>query len=260
MPAEASGQTAAPADTSAEQDVSQEQQEQTKPEKTAEQREIARLQRRIGNLTRAKYELLAQVGQGRDVSVTQGTPQGQTAPTQADDEPVSLSRAELQKLIDEQARKLAPTISEANAEIERRSKTVETLAKSWGQEKFDTFANELDEVFGGLADAKGRPKPATDAIFESDSPRELIEYLTDPENAAEAEALARMSPVQAGRAVARLETRLSAKKADEAPQPSKAPRPIEPEARGRGNSNSAPNPTDTKAWIRWANEQERKTR
>lgn len=256
-PAAAGGQEVAQPETQTEgqqQEGEKPEGEQPKKEKTPEEREIARLRRRVDSLTRRYY----QATQGQQVVKTQDAPREQTAPAQADDEPVQLSRAELQKLVEEQARKLAPTISQQQAEIERRSKTVETLAQSWGQEKFDALATELDEAFGGLADSQGRPKPATDAIFESDSPRELIEYLADPDNASEAEALARMSPIQAGRAVARLETKLAAQKAEAQPKPSNAPRPIEPESRGRGNTNTAPDPSDTKAWMKWANEQERK--
>lgn len=233
--------------------------EQPKKEKTPEEREIARLRRRVDNLTRTKYELASRLGERPDVASTRQPGESQTANQPAEDEPVKLSRRELQELIDKRAKELAPTITEANAVIERRRETVEKLAKTWGQEKFDALAADLDDAFGGLADQQGRPKAATDAIFEADSPQALIEYLADPENAAEAQSIARMSPVQAGRAIARLEARLSAKAAEDKPKPSNAPRPLENE-RARGSVNTAPDPSDTKAWMKWANEQERKTR
>lgn len=233
--------------------------EQAKKEKTPEEREIARLRRRVDNLTRTKYELASRLGERTDVASTRQPNEPQTAQQPAEDEPVQLSRRELRDLIDQRAKELAPTITEANAVIERRQGVVEKLAKTWGQEKFDALAADLDDAFGGLADQHGRPKAATDAIFEADSPQALIEYLADPENAAEAQSIARMSPVQAGRAIARLEAKLSDQAAQDKPKPSNAPRPLENE-RARGSVNTAPDPSDTKAWMKWANEQERKTR
>jgi hypothetical protein len=158
-------------------------------------------------------------------------------------------------MVNERAAKIAPTIKQQQAEIEHRQGIVNSLAKEWGQDKFDAHASELDEAFGGLADASGKPKPATDAIFESEMPKALIEYLTDPDNADEAEALGRMSATQAGRTIAKIEAKLSTKKAEAKPQPSNAPTPIEG-ARGGGKTNGMPDPANTKAYIAWANKQE----
>lgn len=219
--------------------------EAPKKEKTPEQREIDRLRRRVDNLTRQKYELRA--------AVPQTQPQPQTPAN--DDEPVSLSRAELKQLIEEQAKQLAPTISEQQAEIERRQGLVQSLAKSWGQEEFDAKASELDDAFGGLTDRSGKPKPATDAIFEADDPKAVIEYLTDPENIDDAERIAGLSAIRAGREIARIEAKLEAAKANAKPKPSAAAKPLEA-VRGGGVPNGMPNPADTKAYIKWANEQE----
>lgn len=228
---------------------------EAKPEKTPEQREIDRMRRKIDRLVRQREELRARVPNPQDLRApaigdTNRQPQD-------DSEPVSLSRADLQRLVKEEAAKLAPTIKQQEAEIEHRQTVIQSLAKTWGQEKFDTLAADLDDSFGGLADASGRPKPATEAIFEADDPAALIEFLADPDNADRAEAIGRMNPLQAGRAIAKLETELAAKKAESKPQPSKAPRPVEA-LRGGGTSNTAPDPADTKAWMKWANEQERK--
>jgi hypothetical protein len=223
---------------------------EAKKEKTPEQREIERLRRRVDTKTRQLYEARAQAQ----------APQNQHQSSQeGDDEPVTLTRAELQRQIEEQAQKLAPSMSEQRAEVERRQGIVASLAKEWGAEKFDTLASELDDVFGGLADRSGRPKPATDAIFHADNPKEVIEYLTDPDNADEADRLSRMPAVQAGRAIARLEDKLAAAKSKDKPKPSNAPAPIEP-ARGGGVPNGMPDPSNTKAYIAWANAQERAQR
>jgi hypothetical protein len=224
---------------------------EAKKEKTPEQREIDRLRRRVDNLTRQKYELRA--------AAPAAAPQ-QQQPSQADDdEPVTLTRAELQQRIAEQAKQLAPTMREQQAEVERRHAVVTSLAKEWGPEKFDTLSAELDEAFGGLADRSGMPKPATDAIFQADNPKDVIEYLTDPDNADEADRISKMPALQAGRAIARLEDKLAGAKAKSAPKPSNAPQPLEP-ARGGGVPNGMPDPSNTKAYIAWANAQDRAQR
>lgn len=205
-----------------------------KKERTPEEREMIRLRRANERLLRQRAELRAKFEQiAPQVESTRNRGDDTKPASQSDNEPLQLSRAELQELIRKEAEKLAPTISQQKAEIERRSAVVTQLAKEWGQEKFDAFAQELDDAFGGLADSNGRPKPAADAIFESENPRALIEYLADPDNADEAEALGRMGAVQAGRAIARLEAKLEARKAEAKPQPSKAAAPLEP-IRGQG--------------------------
>lgn len=227
---------------------SEEKPEEPKKEKTPEEREIARLRRRVDNLTRRMYESRAEP--------LQRGPEGATnQESQADSESLSLSRADLARLVEERAAQLAPTIKAQTDVIEHRKTVVEGLAEKWGQEKFDAYASDLDDALGGLQDRSGKPKPATDAILESDSPAELIEYLADPEHAAEAKAIAGMSPIQAGRAVAKLEAKIAEAKANAKPKPSKAPAPIEP-VRGGGTINSMPHPSDTKAWIAEMNRRE----
>lgn len=223
---------------------------EAKKEKSPEEREIARLRRRVDNLTRRTYELKA--------SAPAAAPQ-QQANQADDDEPVTLTRAEMQKHIAEQAKQLAPSMREQHAEIERRQGVVESLAKDWGQEKFDTLASELDEAFGGLTDRSGTPKAATDAIFHADDVKAVIEYLTDPDNADEADRISKMTAVQAGRAIAKLEGKLETEKSKAKPKPSNAPQPLEP-ARGGGVPNGMPDPSNTKAYIAWANAQERAQR
>lgn len=198
--------------------------EAPKKERTPEEREIQRLRRRVDTLTKRLYQ-----GQNQPTPL-QNEKKADTSETeQSDSEPLSLSRKELQELIEKRARELAPEVQQQESEIEHRRGVVKKLAKDWGQEKFDAYASDLDDAFGGLA-VNGRPRPATDAIFEADNPRALIEYLADPENAVEAESLSRMSAVQAGRAITQLEQKLNNK-----PKPSKVPPPIE-EVRGQGTT------------------------
>jgi hypothetical protein len=229
-----------------------EQKEPAKKEKTPEQREIDRLRRRVDNLTRRRYELEAAIPQ-------RGAQQAEKDTQGSDDEPVTLSRAEIDRMVAERAERLAPAITEQRAVIEHRQGVVKALAKEWGQEEFDAKASELDDVFGGLADRSGKPKPATDAIFDADDPKAVIEYLTDPDNADEADRIARLPATLAGRAIAKLEAKLEAKAKEAKPRPSSAARPIEA-VKGGGVPSGMPDPSNTKAYIAWANAQERAAR
>jgi len=201
--------------------------EAAKPEKTPEQREIERLRRGIDRRTRQLAEARAQA------QLTQrqiGDTNGQSAD---DSQPLSLTRAELAQLVKAEALKLAPTVAEQRTEVQRRQGVIESLAKTWGQQKFDEIASDLDEVFGGLQDASGTPKPAIEAVFEADDPVKVIEWLADPENADEAERISKLSAVRAGREIAKLETKLKADADKLKPRVSKAPAPLEP-VRGAG--------------------------
>jgi hypothetical protein len=239
-------QTAAPVEeTKAEGEQTEQTEEPKKPEKTPEQRELDRARRKIDRLVRQREELRA-VLQQRPVSDTNHTEQD-------DGESLTLSKAELQRVIKAEAEKLAPTMQAQKAEIEHRQKVVQTLAKSWGQEKFDQIASDLDDAFGGLADQRGAPKPATDAIFEADDPKALVEYLSDPEHAEEAANIARMNAISAGRAIGKIEAKLAAMKAESKPQRSSAAAPLSA-VRGAGTVNTAA-PTDVKAYMAWANKQ-----
>lgn len=245
-----------------------------KPEKTDAERERDRLRKAIDRRTRREAEakaeaagakaeaaqLRAEVERLRATGSRQGDLRdGESRTTVAqDDEPLTLSRAELEKLVKGEAQRLAPTLTQQQAEIEHRTKVVEGLAKSLGQERFDELASDLDEALGGLQ-RDGKATPATEAIFAADDPQAVIKYLADPDNADEAEAIGRMDPVRAGRAIARLENKLEQSKAATKPQRSNAPEPVEP-GKGGGAINSMPDPSNVKAWMKWANEEERRAR
>jgi len=193
-----------------------------KPEKTPEQREIERLRRGIDRRTRQLSEARAQL------DLTKPKNDANYQASADDSEPLSLTKAQLAELVKAEAHKLAPTLREQAAETERRQSVVQSLAKTWGQERFDALANDLDEAFGGLSDASGRPKPAIEAVFEADEPSKVIEWLADPDNFDEAERISRLSAVQAGKAIAKLESRIAADSDKDKPKPSKAPAPLEP--------------------------------
>jgi len=191
--------------------------EPAKKEKTPEERERARMQRRIDNLTKKYHATNAELEQYR----LRNTEKPATKAAY-NEESLTLTRAELQQMIEKEAKTLAPTIKAQQAVAEQRQSILKSIEKDWGAEKFNSVAEELDSAFGGLA-VNGVPRPATDAIFESENPKAVIEYLADPDNADEAEKMAAMNPVQAGRAIAKLEAKLAVAK----PVVSKAAKPIE---------------------------------
>ena len=194
--------------------------EEEKPQKTFEQKELERARRRINTLTRRLYE--------REASVN-AQPQ-QNGYDADNDEPITLTRAELQQRIQEEARRAAPTLAKQEAVVQHRQAVIAALDKDLGTERFNEVAADLDEALGGLADRNGQPKPVADAIFESEHPRQLIEYLADPDHEEEARAIGRMNAAQAARAIVKIEAKLADK-----PQPSKAAEPLAPvKAAGSG--------------------------
>ena len=216
------------------------QEEQPRKEKSPEERENARLRRRVDTLTRQKYEL-----QSRPLREPDN--HGDNRQHQADSDTLSLSRAELNQLVEQQARKLAPTISKQDAEIEHRSVSVKGLVKELGAERFQELTDDLASVFDGNKQL---------AILETDNPRALLEYLTDPENAAEADRIAGMSDFRAGRALLGIETKIMAEAAKAKPVPSKASAPLEPLRSEAAAPNGMPNPANTSAYIAWANKRD----
>lgn len=218
---------------------------EARPEKTPEQREIDRLRRGIDRRTKQLAEARAQIGLTRQPIADNNQ---QTAD---DSESLSLTRAELAKYVNAEALKLAPTLSKQALEVEQQSKIVKSLQASvGGQEKFIEMTNELAEVFDGSKQL---------AVLDADDPAALLKYLTDPENADEAEEIGRLSDIAAGKRLARIEAKLAALPKTPAKQVSKAPAPLE-EIRGMGTAQNPPDPSNEKAWRQWRNEQERKGR
>lgn len=261
---EASGQPEAvqlaDADSSVTPEVQEGDADKGKPEKTPEERERQRMQRGIDRRTRQLAEERAArqaLERQLDDLTNKDQQRNNYTSSQGDSEPLTLTREQLAEMVKAEAQKLAPSLNEQNATVDKRKSVVQSLATTWGQERFDELSSDLDDAFGGLTDSSGRPKPAIEAVFDADRPADLIEYLADPDHSDEAEAIARMNPVQAGKAIARLEDKIQAAKAKGKPQPSKQPPPLE-SVRGQGGVSNGPDPSNTKAWIAWRNEQERK--
>lgn len=229
-----------------------------KPEKTEAERERARMQRGIDRKTRQAATARAEADfYKQELTKLQS---GVNYQPQVDDsEPLSLTRSQVNEMVKAEAAKLAPTLQSEVAERQRREGIINSVSKSLGKEKFDIVASDLNEAFGGddqvngLIDRNGELKPAVEAIFESDNPAKVIEWLANPDNIEEAERIAGLSAIQAGRAIERLEAKLKTA----LPKVSNAPLPLD-SVRSQGANTSSPDPANTKAWIKWANEQERK--
>lgn len=219
-----------------------------KPQKTPEQLEINRLRKATARLTRQREEARAKLAYM----------QQQVPTTQTDDgETLSLTRAQLAELVNQQAEQLAPTIQKQQAQVEQREAVLQGLLKSVGKEGYDEITGNLEDAFNGFTDNQGNMKPCLDAVFYAEKPQAVMKYLADPDNFEEAEAIASMNAIQAGRAIARLEFKLEEARKNAKPKPSNASKPLEA-VKGGGTIKGMPDPSDTKAYIAWANEQDRR--
>lgn len=226
--------------------------EGTAPEATEEAPKTA-AELRVEELEREKKRLQRGIDRKtRQLSDERARAEYRTQEKVDDNETVTLTRAEIQRMVNDEAVKLAPTMKDEYVETERRTAVVDSLAKVWGQEKFNDISSDLEDSFNGLT-ANGAIKPSVEAIFESENPQAVIEYFADPKNIDEAEAFSKLSAARAGREIVKLEQKLAAKPK---PQVSKAPAPLEA-IKGAGTTANSPDPADTKAWIKWRNEQER---
>lgn len=248
--------------TEGQQDPQQEKQEP--PEISPQERELRRLRKNEARLLRQRAQALAELDQYRQQVAYTSPKTSDTTPAADDDQPVTLTRAQIRQLATEEAKRIAPTLQQEEAAEKQRRGVVDGLAEKWGQERFDALARDLDSAFDGLRSTQGKPKPAVDVIFESDMPADLIEYLADPENADEAEALARMNDRQAARAVVKLEAKLQAKaaeaKAKAKPQASSAAPPLEA-PRSSGTTAAMPSDSDSiDVWVKKERERMAKQR
>lgn len=195
---------------------------EAKPEEDPKERALKRAERKIDRLVRQREELRARLHSGADL---RSEPIGDTNQKPTDDsDTLSLSRAELAALVKQEAAKLAPTIKQQSDEMERNRAVAGSLVKEWGAEVFAERTNDLAEVF----DANKQL-----LVLGSKAPAALIEYLTDEDNADEAEAIGRMPIGMAGYALAEIAHKIKQSKAADKPQPSKAATPLEA-VRGQG--------------------------
>jgi hypothetical protein len=209
-----------------------------KPEKTEAERERIRMQRGIDRRTRQLAEERAEKAQLRaELDRLTTAQKGANYQNTGDDsEPLSLTRKQIQELVTSEAQRLAQTVRSQQTEVELRQSVVGTLAKTWGQEKFDEIASDLDDAFGGLRDGDGREKPATAAVFVADNPARVIEYLANPDNGELAERISKMNTAQASKEITKLEAKFAVDDVAGKPKASKAGAPLEA-VKGRGPAN-----------------------
>lgn len=213
-----------------------------KKEKTFEEKQIAKQQRRIDNLTK-RYHLA-------EAELTHLRSSKSSDITQTEGDALTLSRAELQALIDQEAHKRATTMKSQDSVVEHRRNVVASVEKDLGSEKFNSLADDLDVAFGGLRLPDGAPIPAIEALLEADNPKTLMEYFADPDHADEAEKLVNLSPMQLVKAI----TKLSIKLGQDRPQASRAATPIEA-IKGKGVAAKDVNRMTDKEFAKYRAEQ-----
>lgn len=186
--------------------------EDGKPELTAEQKTIRKLERRIDKLTAQKGELTRAAE--RELAALRQQLEAKNGSAEDDDETPTLTRAEFERLAAEKARELRKqeTVSEKVAGVLKLGKKIDG---------FDAAVNALSEEVPFID--RGRPTAFIQAVLDSDMPAEVIHYLG--ENTEEAAEYVGLSEAQIGRRLARLEDKL---KRSAIAKKSAAPTPLKP--------------------------------
>jgi hypothetical protein len=186
--------------------------EDGKPELTAEQKTIRKLERRIDKLTAQKGELTRAAE--RELAALRQQLEAKNGSADDDDETPKLTRDDVERLAAEKARELRKqeTVSEKVAGVLKLGKKIEG---------FDAAVNALSEEVPFID--RGRPTAFIQAVLDSDMPADVIHYLG--ENTDEAAEYAGLSEAQIGRRLARLEDKL---KRSAIAKRSSAPIPLKP--------------------------------
>jgi len=214
--------TAAPADETA-------AEPEKRPERHPLEKELASERRRISRLVAQREQARADSSRWQaEAERLRPLPSSANGDTNAPDDELRISRAELPKVF-------ARMQGEATQQREQASAAA-NMRKALGDD-FISVTDELAEII---------PGDLQFAVAASEAPAELARYLIDPDNADEAERIARMSPVQAGRALARIEAKLTAK--PERPKASNAASPIEP-VRGGAAGAADPSKLTDAQWL-----------
>lgn len=185
---------------------------ETKPEKTAEQKELEYLRRKATKADRVQGKLYQelQVERQARAAYEARAGQGEQAPTQQQQpDPYELARE--------------------IATLDKVTEQSNSVAKD-GNKRFTDFGAALSVVIeeaGPLIHSdgkqKGRPTALGEAILEATDPAGLLHYLGS--NPALADELSGLSPTQLGRRIERYEAQIKAKPVKPA---SNAPAPIKP--------------------------------
>ena len=210
------------------------------------QRRYERAEKKIQKLYAQREEARTKARLFESQPLTQREDDDTNAPAAADSDTLSVSRADLQKLIQAEAKRLAPVLSQQEALTETRSRSALALRQELGDERFLQLTEDLADIFP--------QHDAQFAVLEVESPRAVLEYLTDPEHEAEARGIARLPSVAQGIALAKLAVKLAKPKPK--PEASNAPTPVERQrdAGGRFAQGYSPNMSD-KEFAEWRKQQ-----
>lgn len=214
---------------------------EAKPEPSDHDKSIKKLERRIGNVTRSRYEAEARAQQAEERAARlerelqerqskQSEPQGDVPRTQQRD------TDDLDARVTQRAEEIA-TIRE----VTRRSNDIATKGKqAYGDDFMSSVAAVQDEA-GPLFERSGLPTALGEAVLDSEDPAALLHYLG--QNPEEAEDLRDLNAAQLGRRIAKLEAKLS-----QAPTSKPAPthKPVTPQATARSK------PHDQMSDAEWA--------
>lgn len=140
--------------------------------------------------------------------------------------------------------------------------------KAWDakqQEQQRTLSKKTDGIYAAAEKLPGFDRDAFDelpltkaiveALVDSDVPDKLMHYMAA--NPAEVERISKLSPSRQAAELGKLEVKAAEAKP---PARSNAPQALAPAKGKAGGAGDMPDPSDTKAYIRWANAQERATR
>lgn len=195
------------------------------------ERTIKKLERRIGNVTRSRYEAEARAQQAEEraraleermarLEAAAQPREGQQPKQQPNPDP----RADDDR-VNQRAEEIA-TVRETTA---RSNKVFESGIKDFGDEFKSSVAAVLEEA-GPLIDRKGMPTPLGEAVLDSDNPAALLHYLgQNPEDAGE---LRGLTPARLGRALVRIEAQIAAEKT----KPAKPLQPVTPKGNPKPKS------------------------
>jgi flagellar motility protein MotE (MotC chaperone) len=203
---------------------------ETEPVETEAEKEakaIKALQRRIDKRTRDLYAERAQREQAeRELAALRQTAKPAETPESVDVE--ALAERKARELVEQQT-------------LQR--KVSDTLAKGKALEGFDSACNTAIEELG-LLNSKGQPTALLAVFLEADAPHEVLYHIgKNPEVADEFSGL---TPTQAARRLAKLETELAAAKT---PKPSAAPKPLTP-VRATASTEELSDDLPMDEWVR----------
>lgn len=206
---------------------------QPEPEVVTEEQRIQRLERALERNKRDKREardrakqLEAQIAQ-----LTKPAIGDNNGGEDDDSEPLSLSKAELRRLIDERANEIAPTIAQKQSMEQRIHSAAVAAKEALGEDDFDEIASELGELLPADKQLK---------LLEADKPADLMRHLA--ENPQKARSLSGMTEFQFGVAIAKLQTEIAAK--PRTPEVSKAAEPLRPVRQSAPVNDSLPKDSD----------------